>query len=73
MVSSVFALFKGMGVLVKDGLIELKTVNNLLGANIIIFWEKFGPLVRSRAPTHWDHTEYLYNELKRIRDREIAS
>jgi hypothetical protein len=69
MVASAFAFFEGVGVLVEDGLIDVKIVNKLLGSNIVLFWEKFGPLVRPNAPKAWDHTEYLYNEIKRIRDR----
>ena len=62
---------EGIGVLVQDGMIDIKMVDKLLGRNIRMYWEKYESLtydMRKRYPYGSqisDHIEYLYNELKK--------
>jgi hypothetical protein len=70
---------EGIGVLVQQGMIDLSLVDELLGRNIIIYWEKYEALyhdMRKRfqyGSTIGDHTEYLYHELKQRQQATVIS
>jgi hypothetical protein len=71
-ISSIFHYFEGVGVLVEEGLIDVNLVAKLLSASVIQCWEKVEPYVREQRerfglPRIFDKTEYLYNEMKRVR------
>ena len=58
--------------LVEEGLIDVNLVAKLLSASVIQCWEKVRPYVleqreRQQLPRIFDKTEYLYNEMKRVR------
>ena len=60
--------FEGIGVLVKDGLLDIRYVALLIAGVTRGFWEKMGPIfieqrVRYGYPRIFSETEYLYNEL----------
>ena len=68
--------YEGLGVLVKRGLIDPTMVDDLLSGPIVLFWERrVAPMVdelreRYNNPTSYEWVEYLYKEIKRIRDLE---
>jgi len=60
--------YEGVGVLVKENLIEIRIVAELMTGPIIQFWGIFGPIVdgirlRENHPRALSETEYLYDEL----------
>ena len=63
--------FESIAVLVEVGLIDIKILSKLVAGDLIQFWEKFGPPMiemrkRRGLSALYIHTEYLYNELKKI-------
>lgn len=61
--------FEGLGMLVKQGLINIDNVEDLFAGRIIWFWEAFGPICEIRRkqlgdPKMYDSIEYLYHEMK---------
>jgi len=69
--------FEGLGVLVKRKLIDPGLVDDLISSGIIGFWEKTRPVVeewrvRHHVPQLNEHVEYLYDEVKRIAERQQA-
>ncbi len=65
----------GLGVLVKNGLIDARMVDDLMPFFVIGYWEKFADITReTRArfnqPIAEEYTEYLYNEVKKIYDKK---
>jgi hypothetical protein len=63
---------EGLGVMVKRGLIDVNFIYDLMYGSIIMIWEKFLPIVlesrKNRVPHLYKDVEYLYDEMKRIRD-----
>ena len=60
--------YEGVGVLVKENLIEMRMVAELMTGPIMQFWAMFGPIidemrVRDNFPRALSETEYLYDEL----------
>jgi len=67
--------FEGVGVLVKRKLIDPELVDDLVSSGIMRFWEKTGSVMkewrlRHHTPQMNEHAEYLYNEVKRIAERQ---
>jgi hypothetical protein len=67
---SVGRFFEGLGVLVQEGYVDINLVNSLLNTHIVGYWERYGPIWKKRREqwgdfTMSDHTEFLYNELKK--------
>jgi hypothetical protein len=63
-------LFESLGVLLKNGLIEMRLVDDLFTGPSKWFWEKLKPIaedVRTKLnyPQYAEHVEYLYNEVKK--------
>jgi len=68
---SVHAFFEGIGVLVKNELIDIRMVDDMMSSNIVITWEKFRPLILEirkewGVPQMWEWVEYLYDEIRNI-------
>ena len=62
--------FEGIGVLVKEGFVNIRLIALMSSGVIIMFWEKMGPFVfeardKLDIPTFMSETEYLYQELTR--------
>jgi len=60
--------FEGVGVLVKEGLLDIRMVALLMTGPVKSYWEKIVPIVekyreRDNYPRMVSETEYLYNEL----------
>jgi len=68
---SVAAYFEGVGVLVYKNLIDVDIVADLMSRNIMIFWEKMGPIIKERRIRYnneyvWEWNEWLYNKMKKL-------
>jgi len=62
------AYFEGLGVLVKEKLLDIRIVALLMTGNLTGYWEKHKPMIGEiREAINWPRafieTEYLYNEL----------
>jgi len=69
---SYFANLEGLGLLVRNGLLDANLVYDLQYVSIIMIWEKFLPIVLGyrkawASPQLWVTVEYLYDEMRRIR------
>jgi hypothetical protein len=68
--------YEGIGILVKRDLIDVTMVDDLISGPIMLFWEKrAAPIIdelreRYNNPAALEWVEYLYNEVKRVRDTE---
>ena len=65
--------YEGIGVLVRRGVISPDLVYDLMYGSIIYFWERFLPIFlglreRFSSPIIFGDVEFLYNEMKRIRE-----
>jgi len=71
--------FEGIGVLLKQNLINVELVEDLLAGRVIWFWENFGSstanIVRERQndPLLYDGMEYMYNQMKQRQQLPIVS
>jgi hypothetical protein len=75
MYRKVFGYLEGLGVLVRNGLIDPSLVDDLMSGLIISYWEKFEPIfVERRKRLNWpqvgEQIEYLYNQVKPIAERQ---
>ena len=69
---SYFTNLEGLGLLVRNGLLDANLVYDLQYVSIIKIWEKFLPIVLEyrkvwSSPQVWVTVEYLYDEMRRIR------
>ena len=69
---------EGLGLLVRKGLIDPESVNDLMGGHILDFWRLFGPLIlefreRRDDPLRWNEIDYLCEVMKETRDRKLSS
>ena len=72
---SVGVYFEGVGVLLKQELIDVQTVADLLGTTILAWWDKIGPLMKEyrvtlNQPRAYLYAEYLYDQIKQIVEKE---
>ena len=63
-----FRFFEGLGVLVRENLIDMRIIALTMSSDIVIYWEKMKPVVGDFR-REWnsarlvDQSEFLYNEL----------
>ena len=62
------AYFEGLGVLVRENLLDIRVVALLMTGNVINYWSKLKPIIGDirealNWPRAWIEAEYLYNEL----------
>jgi hypothetical protein len=72
-VSAVGYPLESIGVLVKKGLIDVSLVDDLMSWIIISFYERYLPVLdedRKSNPASGEFVEYLYSEVKAIRDKQ---
>ena len=67
--------YEGIGVYVKNGLINAEIIDDFMSGDIISIWEKYEPFTlefrkRKKSPYAYEHFEYLYNKIKPIRDKQ---
>jgi hypothetical protein len=70
---SLFSHYEGMSVMMRRGLLSPDLVYEFKYDSIIMFWDKFSPIVqgwrkRYNAPQMFESIEWLYSEMKRIRE-----
>jgi CRISPR/Cas system-associated endonuclease Cas1 len=66
--SVLIGFYEGVGVLVKENLLDIRMVALLMTGPVKEFWEKIAPVIEderehSNYPRYVSETEYLYNEL----------
>jgi hypothetical protein len=65
--------YEGVGVLVKENLVDIRLVAELIAGTTRKFWEIHAPIVAemrryTEQPRFLSETEYLYNRLMRYMD-----
>ena len=65
------SVWEGVGVMVRENLIDIRLVALTASGDIMILWEKLFPLIEGlREHNNWPRFsveyEYLYNEIKRF-------
>jgi hypothetical protein len=69
-INRITGFYEGMGVLMKEGLLDTRLLALHLSAATRRSWEKFKPIIKDlrehwNGPRAWSEYEYLYNELMR--------
>ena len=72
-----FAHLEGMGIYVKHGLISPTLIDDFMSSDIVLLWEKFEPFfngarIATNNPTLFEYVEYLYNQIKPIREKQLT-
>jgi hypothetical protein len=66
--------YEGIAVLVKRGLIDSALVYDLMYDSIIMFWNKFEPILleirKEYGPKTWEDLEFLKDEMVRLKEEE---
>lgn len=73
-VTQVAVLFDGVGVLLEQGLIDMKMVDHLFGPTLSILWVRMKPVIYAmreglKEPAFFAHYEYLVNRLETYRKK----
>lgn len=66
--------FEGVGLLLKRKLMDIDFVWNLFGTTYLLTWEQLKPVVEGMrkefgTPDAWNFCEYLYNEMKKRKQK----
>ena len=69
------AHLEGIGIYVQRELVNPELIDDFMSGDIIGYWEKFEPYIvearkRRNYPQYFEHIEYLYNQVKSIRDEQ---
>jgi hypothetical protein len=69
---SVMRMFDGVGLLLRDGLLDAEKVYDLIDSAVLQQWRKWGPIVKeTRTRYPWPDAEegfeYLYDEMMKVR------
>jgi hypothetical protein len=74
---SIWRMFDGIGLLLRDGLLNADRVYDLIDSAVIQQWEKWGPIIREYRKEGWpdgeEGFEYLYDEMMRVRGQRGIS
>ena len=71
--TSIMTFFEGVGVMVKNQLIDISLIYSLMAISIQITWERYETLIMGdrelfkQYSVAWDEFEYLYNEIMKYR------
>ena len=70
--TSICFFYDGIGVLVEEGLIDIRLVAKLMFGDITWHWHHFGPYIlesrkRRNHPEYMYYNEFLYNEVVKVR------
>jgi hypothetical protein len=70
--------FKGIGVLLKRGLIDKMFIYDLLSSPLKLYWERLGPIILERRrltsnPNLFAFVDYLYDEMMKIEVEQTAA
>lgn len=74
-VNHLVSYFEGVGTLVYRGFLNPKYIDDLMSNYVFTVWEKLGPFIlevrkRRNQPEIYDKTEYLYNKVMKIYEKE---
>ncbi|MHA2380716.1 MAG: DUF4760 domain-containing protein [Candidatus Thorarchaeota archaeon] len=63
--------FEGIGTLIKRKLVDPSLVDDLMGSDIVTYWDKIRPIAEGirknrNIPSWAEHSEYLYNVVSEI-------
>lgn len=69
--SLVVTYFDGLGILVRENLVDIRLVTRVGLEGITVFWEKFAPIIDDlrdhyRMPRMMQDTQYLYHAMQRF-------
>ena len=69
--------FKGIGVLLRKGLIDRLFIYDLLSSPLKLFWEKMGPVILERRritnnPNLFAFVDFLYDEMMKVEVEQTA-
>jgi len=72
-ISQVAVLFDGVGVLLEQGLIDIKMVDRLFGPTLFLLWRRMKPVIYAmregmKEPGFFAHYEYLVDRLDAYRE-----
>ena len=72
----IFNFFEGLGVYVRDGLIDVRLVALTMTAPIVMTWEKYAQMMmltreRINQPRFWSEFEYLYDEVQKYNKEHL--
>ncbi len=67
--------YEGIGIYIKRGFVSAEVIDDFISGDIIHIWEKYEPFMvefrkRRNSPVAFEHFEYLYNQIKPIRDKQ---
>ena len=74
--SSIGLFFEGLGVILKQGLIDIEVVSQLMSSPVWFYWEKMSPIFmemrrRMNHPEAMLYAEYLYDEIVK-REKQLG-
>jgi hypothetical protein len=70
-----YNFYDGLGLLVRDGTVDIDTVYRMMGRRIIIVWYKFETIIKGLriqpdpGPDYAENFEYLANEMVKMRQQ----
>jgi hypothetical protein len=72
--SMVGTYFSGMGILVRENLVDIRLVTRFFGSTVKAFWEKIEPIIGDFRElegfqSYLSDTEYLYNEMMKYMEK----
>ena len=70
-----FSNLEAVGIYLKRGLIRPDLIDDFMSSDIVSLWEKFESYIfearkRRNYPQYYEHFEYLYHQIKKIRDKQ---
>lgn len=73
--TSMSYFFEGVGVLVEEGLLDIRLVAKLISGDLIMHWERFEPIIREHRERrnyqqYFDKVEFLYDQVIKLRGQE---
>jgi len=75
--TSILWYFEGVGVLLKNRLVNINLIDALYSDRYVRFWEKFEPILQDLRedfdnPNYYQNGEYLHDELKKHQKLALA-
>jgi hypothetical protein len=72
-IDQVWIVYGVLGMLLRRKLVDIDIINDVTGRTAIMLWEKLKPLIEptlKERGIEWDSFEYLYNEMKKRKQRK---
>jgi hypothetical protein len=76
--TQIAVFFEGVGVLLEQGLVDIKLLDSLFAPSFSSIWESIRPVVHAwresiKQPTLFSHFEYLYERLRKYRNESVKA